>query len=141
MTAGIASRNAYRVADARSYPMNRPPEMVAPERLTPGMSASAWANPKAMPSRTVRFSMVLRLAPTRSATPRTMPNVISVNETSHRLRAVVSMASANVSPRIPMGIVPMITYQPIRASSSERRALLVRDRVQVLMIRQMSCRK
>ena len=50
-TAGIERRNEKRAAAVRSRPMNSPAVIVAPERETPGISASACAKPTAMPSR------------------------------------------------------------------------------------------
>ena len=41
--------------------------IVPPERETPGTSAMAWANPKAMPCPTVSWSSSRFLLPTRSA--------------------------------------------------------------------------
>jgi hypothetical protein len=43
--AGIDSRNEKRAAVSRLTPRNRPAEMVMPERLVPGISASAWPSP------------------------------------------------------------------------------------------------
>ncbi len=71
----------------------------------------------------------------------TIASAIIMLATSHRLRATVSIWSANVSPSTPIGIVPRMTNQPIRASGSPRTAGLTSDRVQAEMIRQMSWRK
>ena len=43
-------RKANRAAACRVSPRNNPAEMVAPERETPGISASAWARPTITPS-------------------------------------------------------------------------------------------
>ena len=42
---GVAIRKLKRAAASRSSPANRPAEIEMPERLTPGISASAWATP------------------------------------------------------------------------------------------------
>ena len=42
---GVAIRKLKRAAASRSRPANRPAEMEMPDRLIPGMSASAWAAP------------------------------------------------------------------------------------------------
>ena len=81
------------------------------------------------------------LAPTRSAMPRMMPNTMSTTDTRYKLRAAVSIWSEKVNPMIAMGRVPMITYQPMRASICPRSSGVYSDRNQVLMMRAMSCRK
>ena len=56
-TAGTDSRNEKRAAATRSKPRNSPAVIVAPERETPGMSASAWAKPMTIASRRVSVSI------------------------------------------------------------------------------------
>ena len=43
--AGMPSRKAKRADSGRSKPSARAAVMVMPERLTPGMMATAWATP------------------------------------------------------------------------------------------------
>ena len=42
---GVAIRKLNRAADSRFSPTNRPVEMLIPERLIAGTSATAWAQP------------------------------------------------------------------------------------------------
>ena len=52
--------------------------------------------------------------PKCSAAAMTNEKTISIVAISHRLRAPVRIWSLKSSPMIPIGIVAMITYQPIR---------------------------
>ena len=58
-----------------------------------------------------------------------------------RSRAPVSIWSAKATPKITIGTVATIRYQPMRASSSERSAGSRSDRSHVVAIRQRSRRK
>ena len=115
--------------------------MVAPLRETPGIKAKACPSP----NKTAFFvlmsvSLFVCLA-YRSANPRRIPITINVAATSQRFLAVVSIDDLNASPAIPIGIVPMITYQPIFASGLARSLFLVRLANQAFRIRAISCRK
>ena len=66
---------------------------------------------------------------------------MSTVATSQRLRAAVSIWSLNANPKTPMGMVPTITYQPMRASMFERNSGVYSERVHIVRIRQMSWRK
>ena len=44
----------------------------------------------------------------------TTEKTISALAINHRLRAPVRISSLNSSPNTPIGIVPMMTYQPIQ---------------------------
>ena len=57
---------------------------------------------------------------------------------SHRLRNAVWMVSSSSKPAIPMGIVPTMMYQPIRASRWPRSSGRTSDLDHVVMMRQMS---
>ena len=115
--------------------------MVAPDRETPGMSARAWANPNNVASLPLRLAIVRVRRPSASQAPSTTPNPASMAAVSQRLRATVSIWSANVNPSTAIGMVPRMTYQPIFASWSRRRSGRTSERAQVLMMRAMSCRK
>ena len=60
---------------------------------------------------------------------------------TYRLRAPLSIWFEKIRPKIPIGIVPRMMYQPIRASSSERSSGFRRLRSQVRAIRHRSWRK
>ena len=65
-SAGIDSRNEKRAAASRLSPRKRPAVIVAPERETPGISASAWARPTQIASRVpTSLDVARRAAPTR----------------------------------------------------------------------------
>ena len=91
-------------------------------------------------SLSVNWSSVRSLGPTFSPMPRMMAPMMSTVATSHRLRAPVRIWSLNSSPNTPMGIVPTMTYQPIRYSRS-RRVLSNRPRKNATRMRQMSFAK
>ena len=69
-SAGIDMKKLSRVAVTRSRPRNSPTEIVAPERETPGISATAWARPIRIASRRPRSrsGAVLAWPPVRPAT-------------------------------------------------------------------------
>ena len=115
--------------------------MVAPDRETPGIRASDWASPKRMPWPQVRDSIGRTFLAKWSTTPITMPKPASIATVIHRLRSAWSIASWNRRPSTTIGIEPMITSQPIRASGSSRGSFPTRARHQCLMIFQMSLRK
>ncbi len=94
-----------------------------------------------MPSRTVSSRSVLTRAPSASATPRMRPNTISIVAVSHRLRATVSIWSWKSSPSTAIGMVPMMTSQPIRASGSCRASASTMLRLHALRIAAISRRK
>ena len=52
--AGMDRKNDIRVAATRSRPANRPAEIVAPDRETPGISDAIWMTPMKIESRMVR---------------------------------------------------------------------------------------
>ena len=76
-TAGIERRNEKRAAAVRSSPTNSPAVIVAPERDTPGISASAWAKPIFEPVARPDLSIVRWRVPTCSASSSTSPSTIS----------------------------------------------------------------
>ena len=115
--------------------------MVAPERETPGIRASDWAKPSRMPCRQVEDSSGRSLRAKWSAMPMTRPNPPSMAAVIHRFRSEVSISSWKNSPSTTIGIEPMITSQPIRASKSSRGTLPTRDPAHRVMINQMSRRK
>lgn len=137
----MASRNANRVAAARSKPRKRPIEMVAPERETPGTSAAAWARPISSASRRPIFLIARSLRPYRSAMPSTTPSTTRVLPMIHRLRKSCSMTSLSAMPSTTIGSEPMMMYQPIRASTWPRHSGWNSERSQVEAMRQMSWRK
>ena len=60
---------------------------------------------------------------------------MSTIATSQRLRNVSRMTSWNRNPRMPIGIVPMMTIHPMRASGSLRGTAPVSERNQRPMMR------
>ena len=120
-TAGIASRNENRAAAGRCRPSSSPALIVAPDRDTPGISASDCARPISTPSRVESCSSVALVAADGGRRSRgSRPKTISVVPISHRSRPPVSIWSWNAKPRIPIGIVATIRYQPIRTSGCDR---------------------
>ena len=113
-TAGMASRKPNLAESARSRPRNSPALMVAPERDTPGTSARHCARPTMSPSRQVSCSACRFCLPKYSAAAMTAENTSIAVAISHRLRAPERMASLKRNPSTPIGMVPMITYQPRR---------------------------
>lgn len=87
------------------------------------------------------FSSVSLLRAVWSAYHRMQAKTISVVPTRRRSRKLVSIWSFSVRPRMPMGSVPTMTYQPMRAAQWPRRLLSNSERVQVEMISQISLRK
>ena len=74
---GRLIRKTSRAAASRSKPRNRLTVRVAPLRLTPGCSASAWPTPIASASRS-RNSVSARRSGRRSATSSNSPNTINM---------------------------------------------------------------
>ena len=67
----------------------------APERDTPGTSASIWARPIRMPSRYVMSVSPLVRRPSRSASPSRMPKTMSTIATIQSERNDVRMVSCS----------------------------------------------
>lgn len=114
-SAGIPKKKLSLVAATLSNPRNRPAEIVAPERLTPGMSAKHCIMPIANVSFQVVCSSVRgRLArrPARSASHNTTLQPIRPAATNHRLRNTVSISSLNNKPITAIGTEPTIIAQP-----------------------------
>ena len=102
-------------------PRKRPAVIVAPEREVPGTRARAWARPTQIASAGV--TSVER--PGACGPPSRRPSGSgrarsATTPIRYRLRAPFSIWSLNASPKTPIGIVAMMMYQPIRASSSPR---------------------
>jgi hypothetical protein len=113
--------------------------MVPPERETPGMRASDWAKPYTRACGRLRcLTSVSLLRAVWSANQRMSPKTISVVPTRRRSRKGDSIWSFSSRPSTPMGMLPTMTYQPMRAACRERRAGVYRERVQVEMISQIS---
>ena len=86
------------------------------------------------------------LGPGQPAQPATfhqtgLPNTINIDPTIQRLRAAVSIWFSKASPRIAIGIVAAIRYQPIRAFSSPLSSGRKSEEVQVMPMFQRSLRK
>ena len=92
--------------------------MVAPERDTPGTSASAWKQPMIRPSRRVISDSSRSRRETASARSITKEKRMSAEPTSSSVRNSSSIGFLKASPRTAIGIVPRMMYQPRRASGS-----------------------
>ena len=112
----MASKKLKRVATSRSRPRNRPPEMVPPERETPGMSAKHWHRPMTMASFMVNWSKLRSFLPIFSAAIKTKENRMSMAAVIHRLRRAPRIASSNAKPMMPIGMEPTMTIHPMRQS-------------------------
>ena len=89
---GVAMRKLNRAADSRVSPTNRPVEIEIPERLIPGMSASAWAQPMISARREGEaVDRPRSLAPRRSASHMIAAPMSSVIATRPADRMVVSI--------------------------------------------------
>ena len=66
---------------------------------------------------------------------------MSIVPMRRRSRAPVSIWSAKATPKMTIGTVATMRYQPIRASSSDRSVGSRSDRTHVVVIRQRSSRK
>lgn len=84
------------------------------------------------------FSSVSLLRAVRSANHRMSAKTISVVPTRRRSRKTVSIWSFSTRPSTPMGRVPMMMYQPMRAAQWPRSSLTNSERVHVEMICQSS---
>ena len=119
VSAGIARKNDIRVTVTRSRPRNRPAAIVAPERETPGISATHWIS--AHDQRVAHVEVAprrasLRSRATRSAAYMTKLQTISAAPTTQRLRSGPSITSRSASPAIAIGIEPTATASPKRKS-------------------------
>ena len=65
-------------------------------------------------SLTVSCSAARVWRPKYSAAAMTAEKTINATAINHRLRAPVRISSLKSRPNTPIGIVPMMTYQPIR---------------------------
>ena len=86
--------------------------MVAPDRETPGTSASVWAMPTTTASRQVSCSTSRLCRPMRSAKAITAENTTSAVAITQRLRTPERISSLKNRPSTQIGMVPMMTYQP-----------------------------
>ena len=107
-------KKLIRVAATRSSPSNRPPVMVAPERETPGTSASDCSVPRMMPSRTVIVSSPRLCLPIRSPSSITPDQMINPATTAHRLRSTPVISGSASSAMAAVGMKPAMIAQPIR---------------------------
>ncbi len=122
----------------RSRPRKSPAEIVAPERDTPGISETHCTIPTTIASvRLSRFSERSWRA-ARSAAHITALQPIRAIATTHRLRRSFLMTLRRTSPTMPTGMVPRMTYQPIRKSWWPRYSGLARPSTQVRMMWPMS---
>ena len=92
---GVAKRNTKRVVSSRFFPSNNPPDIVAPERETPGKSAAAWKMPiiKLSPTVIARGLRGIRLWANSAATIRKLP-IMSPTMTNSFVRKVVVIKSS-----------------------------------------------
>ncbi len=88
--------------------------MVAPDRDTPGTRARHCARPTSKPSRQVNWPAWRCCRPKYSAAAMTAENTSMAVATTQRLRTSVRMTSLKTNPITPIGMDPMMTYQPIR---------------------------
>ena len=121
ISAGIDMKKLSLVAVTRSRPRNSPTEIVAPERETPGTSATAWARPIRMASVRPRSRSARSCVATRSASHITSAPA-DQRHRDHPQRAQVAgdEVLGRAARSTPTGMVATMTYQPIRCSSWPR---------------------
>ena len=115
--AGMARKNDSRVAATRVAPWNRPAEIVAPERDTPGTSATHWNRPMTSTCRRVSSSSVycrVRAAADASARYMTRLQTIRAPATTHRLRSGPDTKPLAARPTTTIGTDPTMTAQANR---------------------------
>ena len=115
---GVAIRNENRAAASRSSPAKRAAEMLMPDRLMPGTSASAWAAPIPPAIGNVTSSTPLVRPPQRSASHRITAPTTSVTATKPTSRKAVSMRSLRRKPAMAAGMVAATSSQARRRSGS-----------------------
>ena len=115
--------------------------MVAPDRETPGTSATHWINPTTMVSVIVRSCSCRSWRPTRSAYTITALHSTSALPTHHSERNGPLMTSLPRNPTMPIGIEPTMMYQPNRWSKCPRYSGWNSPRNHATAIRRMSLRK
>ena len=120
-SAGIDRKKLSRVAVTRSRPRKRPAEIVAPDRETPGISANACTTPidDRVAQRRGRARGAPGGPPARRTTARRSTRSAR-RATTHSERRAPVIRSLPSSPATPTGMVPTMTYQPIRWSSWPR---------------------
>ena len=116
--AGIPSKNPKRAAASRRNPRKSPPLIVAPERLMPGMSASACARPTMSPSTTPTLCSGRSRELMRSANQSSNAPAVTAPATTRGVRTALSRRSPAANPRSTAGTVPM-TMARMRRSSAE----------------------
>ena len=119
--AGIPIKKLIRAAASRLKPSRSPALIVAPERLIPGMSASACARPMTTPSSAAmpvsgRCSDCARSATQSSAAPAS-----TATATTSGVRTLVSRKSPAKSPKMTAGIVPTRMAMMSRSSAESPR--------------------
>ena len=117
---GVAIRNEKRAAASRFSPAKRAAEMLIPDRLMPGTSASACAAPIVIATGNVTSPTPLVWPPQRSASHRMIAPTTSVTATSPTSRNAVSMRSLSRKPAIAAGIVAATRSHARRRSGSAR---------------------
>jgi hypothetical protein len=115
---GVAMRNEKRAADSRFRPANRPAEIEIPDRLTPGISASAWAKPSPSAFGNVRSISSRRLGPQWSASHMIAAPTTSISATSPTSRNRSAMMSLRSTPMTNAGIVATAISHASRRSGS-----------------------
>ena len=131
-------KKLIRVAATRSRPRNSPPEIVAPDRETPGTRESTCTHPMTTASRMVSCFSLRFCVATRSANHITALQAIRATPTTHSERSPPVITSLNRRPATPTGMLPTMTYQPIRWSRWPRHSALNSPRNQAVAMRQMS---
>ena len=107
----MARKNDSRVAVTRVAPSRRPAEIVAPDRETPGMSATHWTAPIVSTCRSVRSSSSSFCRGLRSAHHITALHPMSAAETTQRLRSGPVIRSFASTATTTIGSEPAMTYQ------------------------------
>ena len=106
---------------------NSPAQIVAPERETPGTSATACAKPMITASTHVSAPRPRRRRPTASAARKTALNGMSIDATSAGDRNACLTGFSSSSPITAAGIVPSTMIQARRPSGSRNeRSCIVR---------------
>ena len=119
--AGMPSKKPKRAADSRRKPSRSPPLIVAPERLIPGISASACARPIMIPSITPTLCSGRSRVLTRSANQRSSAPAVTAPATTSGVRTALSSRSPAATPTITAGMVPMTIARISRSSAGSPR--------------------
>ncbi len=127
---GIANRNEKRAASSGRNDRPSPATIVMPDRDTPGIRATAWANPTETASTvpTSASSRCGRLRRNTSEAMRTLPVATRAYATNWGSSLSLSKTPSRVSPTRTAGTVATANIHTVRAAAGSERKRLSRRR-------------